>query len=97
LLLDKSREGRLQEVEADSKQALVIVSKLAADFENDRADRRRTLSRMAWLFGALVAAIQLLGGFWFSAQADKRERDRDARDLNDAVERARAAHIHGTP
>jgi hypothetical protein len=96
ILLDKARNERLLKVETDSSQALKIVSTLAKEFEDDRADRRRMFSRMAWLFGALVALLQLLGGVWYSYKADERERDRDARDLNEAVERARS-HQRGTP
>jgi hypothetical protein len=98
---------RLSEAETNAKQALELVEDLAREFrldladrkeerEKERAERTRTLSRMAGAFGALIAIMNLATALYFSYRADARERERDARDLAAAVERARS-HSRGAP
>jgi hypothetical protein len=85
----KTVHMRLVEVEDDTAKALEIAGKLAQSFEEDRRDRRRVLSWMAGLFSTIVLLVQLGSSLWSNYRAEQRERDRYARELSEAVERAR--------
>jgi hypothetical protein len=83
-------------VEADSSAALELVTKTAEAFERDRADRRKMLTVLSVVFSAIVTLATLVNALWTSYRAEQRERDRDARELQQAVERAAVERARST-
>ena len=90
LAWNKATNERVKRTETEAAQALSIATDIKNAIQADRADRRKLFAAIGIFFGAMTTIAEVGGMLWFNMQAEKRERARDERELQIAVERARS-------